>query len=116
PRRPRRSRSYLSFRGEAEYCFRRPAGTAKQGSSDLQSMKIWNAGFHHFQVHFNEVVFYAARFRGGEDFIPIESILSYRHDFLGLCGPALNVHGEEAAGVFTEIIRGVVATADGGDL
>src|SRR6266581_7278990 len=83
---------------------------------DLQGLKIGDAGFHHVQVHFDEVISYAGGFRGGEDFLPIESVLPHRHDFFGLRRPALEVHGKEAAGIFCEIFGGVVALADGGNL
>src|SRR6266478_815152 len=88
----------------------------KQGPSDLESAKVGDANSHHVQVHFDEVVLYAARFGGGEDFLPIQSVLADRHHFFGFRRPALQVHGKEAAGVLREILRGVVATADGGDL
>src|SRR6266852_3507040 len=87
-----------------------------KSASDLEIAKVGNAGFHHFQVHFDEIILYAADFRGGEDFLPIESVLADGHDFFGLRGPALNVHGKEAARVLGEILCRVVAVADGGDL
>src|SRR5213080_2366853 len=95
------------------------APTAEKGDkrkSDLEGAKIGDAGFHQVQVHFDEVILYAGGFRGGEDFLPIESVLPHGHDFLGLRRPALNVHGKEAAGIFREIFGGVIALADGGDL
>jgi len=79
-------------------------------------VKVGDAGFHHFEVHFDEIVLNAADFRGGEDFLPIERVLADGRDFLGLGRPALDVHGKESAGVFGEIFGGVVAAADGGDL
>src|SRR5579864_7935165 len=84
--------------------------------SDLQAAKIRNAGPHHFQFHFDEVILYAAGFRGGEDFLPVERVLSHGHDLLGLCIPALHVHGNKSAGIFREVFRGVVAFADRRDL
>src|SRR5260370_15116879 len=88
----------------------------RTGSSDLEGLEVGDAGFHHFEVHFDEVVLYPASFRRGKDFLPIESVLADRHDFFGLRGPALDVHGKEAARILGEIVRGVVALADGGNL
>src|SRR5690242_21368072 len=48
--------------------------------------------------------------------ISIEGALSHGHDFSGLRGPALHVHGDEAAGILAEILRGIIALADGRDL
>src|SRR5882757_9043423 len=87
-----------------------------RGSSDLQGVKVGDAGFHQVQVHLDEVVLYATGFRGGEDFLPIQGVLPDSHDFFGLRGPALDVHGKEAARIFGEIFGGVVALADGGNL
>src|SRR6476660_3095183 len=91
-------------------------GAAAGGVSDLQSVEVGNAGFHHFQVHFDEVILYAPSFRRGKDFLPIQGILSHRHHFLGFRRPTLSMHGKEAAGIFCEILRGVVAAADCGNL
>src|SRR5260370_4206205 len=84
--------------------------------SNLQSVKVGDAGFHHFEVHFDEIIFYAAGLRGGEDFLPIERVLADGRDFFGLGRPALDVHGKEAAGILGEILGGVIALADRGDL
>src|SRR5437667_9916470 len=94
----------------------RYSGERRQSKSDLEGAKIGDAGFHQVQVHFDEVILYAGGFRGGEDFLPIESVLPHRHDFFGLRRPALDVHGKEAAGIFRKIFGGVVALADGGNL
>jgi hypothetical protein len=40
--------------------------------SDLHIAKVGNAGLHHFQFHFDEIVLYAARLRRSEDFFPIQ--------------------------------------------
>src|SRR5258708_10867609 len=110
-------RSYIQLQIEFHlydaHWLRAPTRT---GSLDLEGLEVGDAGFHHVKVHFDEVVLYAAGFRGGEDFLPIESVLAHGHDFFGLRGPALDMHGKEAAGIFDEIVRGVVALADGGNL
>src|SRR5271170_6765289 len=90
--------------------------THGRGISNLEIAQVGDAGFHEVEVHFDEVVFYAAGFCGGEDFFPVESALSYRNDFFSCGGPALNVHGEKAAGIFHEILGGVEAFADRGNL
>src|SRR5205809_5275889 len=87
-----------------------------KSKSDLEGAKVGDAGFHHVQIHFDEIVFSAGGFGGDEDFLPIQSVLAYRHDFFGLRRPALDVHGKEAAGIFRKIFGGVVALADGGNL
>src|SRR5437879_8697371 len=92
------------------------SGERRQNKSDLEGAKIGDAGFHQVQVHFDEVVLYPGGFRGGEDFLPIESVLTHGHDLLGLRRPALDVHGKEAAGIFREIFGGVITLANGGDL
>src|SRR6516165_2305281 len=84
--------------------------------SDLETAEIRNAGFHHVQVHFDVIISDAADFRSGENPLPIESSLPHRNNLLGLCGPALDVHGDEPAWIFHEIVGGVVALADGGNL
>ena len=71
--------------------------------SDLQTAQIRNAGFHHVQVHFDVIISDAADFRSGENPLPIESSLPHRNNLLGLCGPALDVHGDEPAWIFHEI-------------
>src|SRR5260370_26921878 len=53
-----------------------------QVPSDLQIAKVGNAGFHHVKIHFDEVILYAAGFRGGKNFLPIQSVLSHGHNFL----------------------------------
>src|SRR5215471_17291906 len=83
---------------------------------DLQIAKVGNAGFHHFQVHFHEIVLYPAGLGRSKNLLPIQTVLSYRRDFLAFRRPSLYVHGNEAAGILGEIIRGLVAAADGGDL
>src|ERR1700758_4140346 len=88
----------------------------KLKASDLQVAQIGNAGFHHFQLHFDEVIPDAAGFCGGEDLLPIQAVLAYRRDFFRLRGPALHVHGDESAWVLGEIFGRVVAAADGGNL
>jgi hypothetical protein len=85
-------------------------------SLDLQIVEIRNAGFHHWQIHFDEVILDAAGSRGSKDFLPIQSVLPHGHDLLGLRGPALHMHGNEAARVLREILGGIVAPADSGDL
>src|SRR6267143_6050379 len=110
---PRRNDTELAEKGAEGTKYRAHTRT---GSLDLEGLKVGDAGFHHVQVHFDEIILYAAGFRGGEDFLPIQSVLSHRHDFLGRRRPALHMHGKEAAGVFGEILRGVVALADSGDL
>jgi hypothetical protein len=82
----------------------------------LQRAKVGDAGRHHVQVHFYEVVFYAGGFCRGEDLLPIQVVLSHWHHFLGFRRPALYVHGNKAAGIPGEIYGGIVAAADGGDL
>src|SRR6266851_8983322 len=84
--------------------------------SNLQSAQVGDAGFHQVQVHFDEVIFYAGGFCRGKDLVPIERVLTDRHDLFFLPEPALYVHGNEAAGVPGEIFGGIVAAADGGDL
>jgi hypothetical protein len=83
------------------------------GSSDLELMQIRNAGAHLLQIHFDEIVPDAADFCRGEDFLPVQRALSYRHNFLGFRRPALHMHGNEAAGILNEIFRGVVTLANG---
>jgi len=82
----------------------------------LQVAKVGDAGFHEVEVHLDEIIFDAAGFCGGEDFLPIERVLTHGHRLFGFGGPALDVHGKEATGVLCEILRGVVTAADGGDL
>ena len=60
-----------------------PRKSDQPGSSDLQIVKVGNARFHHVQVHFDEVILDAAGFRRGKDLLPVQSVLSHRHHFLG---------------------------------
>src|ERR1700674_1979980 len=60
-----------------------PRKRDQAGSSDLHIVKVGNARFHHVQVHFDEVILDAAGFRRGKDFLPVQSVLSHRHHFLG---------------------------------
>jgi hypothetical protein len=85
-------------------------------ASNLEIAKVEDAGFHHVEIHFDEVILDAARLCRSEDFLPVESALSHWHDFLGSGGPTLDVHGEKAAGVFHEILSGVEPFADGRNL
>src|SRR5215471_1131953 len=83
------------------------------GSRDLELMQIRNAGAHLLQLHFDEIVLDAADFCRGEDFLPVQRALSYRHNFLGFRGPALHMHGNEATGILGKIFRGVVTLSNG---
>src|SRR5215467_7058353 len=83
---------------------------------DLQIVKIGNAGFHHFQVHFDEIILDPAGLSRSKNLLPIETVLSHRHDFLGFRRPALYMHGKEAARILGEILCGLVAAADRRDL
>ena len=85
-------------------------------ASDFQLAKKRNAGCHHIQIHLDKIILDATDFRCGKDFLPIQTVLSDRHDFLGFRGPALHVHGNEASRIFREIFRCVVAVADRRDL
>jgi hypothetical protein len=85
-------------------------------ASDLETAKVGDAGFHQVEVHFHEIVLDPPGFCGGEDSFPVEAVLAHGDDFLCSRGPALDVHRKEAAGIFHEILGGVVAFADGGDL
>ena len=84
--------------------------------SHLEMAQVRYAGFHHGEVHFDEIVFYAAGFCGGEDFFPVERAFPNRHDFFRVSVPALDMHRDEAARIFVEIFGGIEAFADGGDL
>src|ERR1035438_4960895 len=57
-----------------------------------------------------------AGFSGGKYFLPVQGALPHGNDFLSLRRPALHVHGNEAAGILREILGGIVAPADGGNL
>src|SRR5258708_32311619 len=59
---PRRNDTELAEEGAEGTIYRAPTRT---GSLDLEGLKVGDAGFHHVQVHFDEVVLYAAGFRGG---------------------------------------------------
>src|SRR5437660_721270 len=100
-----------------------PAGKATQKNkrdsspaSDLQIAQVRNAGFHHVEVHFYEVVLDAGGFCRREDFLPIQGVLTDRHDLFSLRGPALYMHGDEAPWILGEIFGGIVAAADCRDL
>src|SRR6185437_2630073 len=84
--------------------------------SDLQMLQIGNAGLHERQSHFDEVIADAAGFGSGEDAFPVESSLPYGDYRFCLRVPALDVHGDEAAGVLHEVIGGIETIGDGGDL
>src|ERR1700733_6962952 len=90
--------------------------TSRAGLSDLQLAKVRNAGLHFFQVHFHEVILDAAYFCGGKDLLPVQTVLSDRHDLLGFGGPALHVHRNKATRILREIRGGIVAFADGRNL
>src|SRR6266404_8547866 len=97
---PRRNDTELAEEGAEGTIYRAPTRT---GPLDLEGLKVGDAGFHHVEVHFDEVVLYAAGFCGGEDFLPIERVLADGRDFFGLRRQALDVHGKEAAGILGEI-------------
>src|ERR1700749_2883506 len=78
--------------------------------------KVGNAGLHQRQIHLDEVVLDATRLRRRKYSVPIQSALAYRHYVASLCGPTLNMHGDKAAGVFVEVLGGIIAVADGGNL
>ena len=86
------------------------------GLSDIQFAKVGNAGFHHFQIHFHEVILYAPRFCRGKNLLPIQTVFSYRHNLFRFGRPALHVHGNEAARILGELLRSIIAAADRGDL
>src|SRR5215813_4484099 len=79
---------------------------------DLQRADVRNAGAHKVEVHFDEVVLDAAGLGSGEDFFPVERILTNRGVGLLIEVPALDVQGDEAAGIFGEIFGGVVTFAN----
>src|SRR5579871_337087 len=91
-------------------------GAVTGGSYDLQIAQVGDAGFHQRQVHFDEVVLDAAYLCRSEDSVPVECALAYGDDLARLFRPALDVHGDEAAGVFREVLGCVVSIADGGYL
>src|SRR5580658_1438696 len=76
-------------------------------SSHLQLAKVRNAGLHQRQVHFHEVILYAADLCRAKNSRPIESALANRDNFATGRRPALNVHGNEAARVPGEVLCGV---------
>src|SRR5260370_10667226 len=84
---PRRNDTELAEEGAEGTIYRAPTRT---GSLDLEGLKVGDAGFHHVEVHFDEVVLYAAGFRGGESFFSIQSVLGPGHDFFWLSVPALD--------------------------
>src|SRR5262245_11068399 len=84
--------------------------------SDLQGAQVRDAGAHEVEIHFDEIVFDAGGFRGGEDLFPVERVLANGSVFFGLQVPALNMHGEEAAGILGEVFSDVEALRDGGNL
>ena len=45
--------------------------------------KVGNAGFHHVELHFDEVILDAASFCRGKNLLPIQGILPHWHDFPG---------------------------------
>ena len=55
-------------------------------------------------------------FAAANIFVPVERALTYGDYLVSLRRPALDVHGDKAAGIFGEVIGGIVAIADGGDL
>src|SRR6516165_5114163 len=85
-------------------------------SFGLPVAKVGNASLHQLQVHFHKVILDAARFRCCKDFLPVEGALANRRYLPGFCGPTLDVHRSEAAWVLVEVLGGVVATVNGGDL
>src|ERR1700733_10577454 len=92
------------------------AAAAAGALCHLQVAKVGDAGLHQRQVHLDEVVLDAAGLGRGKYFVPVESALAYGHYLASLCRPTLNVHGDKPAGVFGEVLGGIVAVADGGDL
>jgi len=49
-----------------------PEAVVKTDLSGLKFAKVGDAGSHHVQLHLDKVIFYAARFSCGKDFLPIE--------------------------------------------
>src|SRR5207244_13554615 len=68
-----------------------------QTPSHLQLAHVGHARPHRFQVHLHEVVFHAASFSGGENFIPVPRALTYSDNLSRVRIPALPVHGGEPA-------------------
>src|ERR1051325_439631 len=89
------------------------------GSSNVQGFEKGNALLGQFPVLFDEVVFNAADFGGGEGFYPIDAASAHRHLRVALargsslCGRGrglhvyvLKMHRVEAAWVPREVFRG----------
>src|SRR5256885_8287255 len=68
-----------------------------QTPSHLQLAHVGHARPHRFQVHLHEVVFHAASFSGGENFLPVQRALTYSDNLSRVRIPALHVHGDEPA-------------------
>src|SRR5260370_37061613 len=91
---PRRNDTELAEEGAEGTIYRAPTRT---GSLDLEGLKVGDAGFHHVEVHFDEVVLYAAGFRGGEGFFSIPKGLGHGPEFFLFLGPAPDGHCKETA-------------------
>src|SRR5579862_5708288 len=79
----------------------------------LQLAQIRHAGPHQGQVHLHEVVLNTARPSCIEDLLPVQRALPDRNDLARLCRPSLDVHRDKSPRVTGEILRGIVAVADG---